>query len=163
MTVTRGGRGGFRLAPTPDGPDGLAMNTSFGLVRHALAAVIFSLVASVGWAADSGDLGEATGSVSIPSGLSRAQVRTAAEQALIGRQWDVKSKADDRVVGYLKHRSNEATLTLVLTDTQVEIFCVGWQVDKKTGVREKPEQPTGWIKYIKGDLTKIMARASGAK
>ena len=139
------------------------MKTQFGFGRHALAAVIFAVVASVGWAAESTDLGQAAGNVSVPSGLSRAQVQTAAEQALIGRQWEVKSKADDRVVGYLKHRSNEATLSLVLTDKQVEIFCVGWQINKKTGVREKPEQPTGWIKYIKGDLTKIMARASGTK
>jgi hypothetical protein len=34
---------------------------------------------------------------------------------------------------------------------------------KSTGVRKKPEQPTGSIKYIKGDLTKILTRAAGAK
>ena len=132
-------------------------------MRHALAAMLFTWAVAMVGAAESSDLGQAAGSVAIPSGLSRAQVQTAAEQALIGRQWDVKSKSDERVVGYLKHRSNEATLTLVLTDKQVEIFCVGWQVNKTTGVREKPEQPTGWIKYIKGDLTKILTRAAGAK
>ena len=132
-------------------------------MRHALAAMLFTWAVAMVGAAESSDLGQAAGSVAIPSGLSRSQVQTAAEQALIGRQWEVKSKSDERVVGYLKHRSNEATLTLVLTDKQVEIFCVGWQVSKSTGVREKPEQPTGWIKYIKGDLTKILTRAAGAK
>ena len=139
------------------------MNNYPALMRHALAALIFTLFVAVGGAAESSDLGQHAGNVPVPAGLTRAQVQTAGEQALLGRQWEVKSKSDDRVVGYLKHRGTEATLTLVLTDGQVDIYCVGWQVNKKTGAREKPEQPTGWIKYIKGDLAKILTRATGAK
>jgi hypothetical protein len=133
------------------------------LIRHVLAAMIFTLVVAVGSAAETSELGQHAGNVPVPAGLTRAQLQIAAEQALLGRQWEVKSKSDDRVVGFLKHRGIEATLTLVLTDGQVEIYCVGWQVNKKSGAREKPEQPTGWIKYIKGDLTKILTRTTGTK
>ena len=34
----------------------------------------------------------------------------------------------------------------------VEIHCVGWKINKKTGERKKPEQPEGWLENIQADL-----------
>ena len=132
-------------------------------VRHAVLFFIFALIPAVGFSAEAIDLGQPAGSVMVPAGFSRAQVQTIVEKALLGRQWEVKSKADDKVVGYIKHRGNEATLTLVISDKQVDLFCVGWQINKKTGVHEKPEQPTGWLKYIRGDMAKLLAKAPATK
>lgn len=83
--------------------------------------------------------------------------------ALSAREWGIKAKTDDRVVGYLKHRSSEATVTLIYNESKIDLFCVGWQIDKKTGVRGKPEQPKGWLNYIKGDITKIFNRTVSKK
>jgi len=90
-------------------------------------------------------------------------VQKAIVTALIGRKWDVKAKTGDRVVGYLKHRSNEATLTLVYDATKVELYCVGWQIDKKTGAREKPEQPERWLRNIQNDLPRFFSRMLATK
>jgi hypothetical protein len=109
------------------------------------------------------EVGEAAGSVPVPAGISHATVQDAIVKALLGRQWEVQSKGDDRVVGYLKHRSNEATLTFICSETKVDLFCVGWQINKKTGAREKPEQPKGWLNYIRTDLSKILNRPAAAK
>jgi hypothetical protein len=66
-------------------------------------------------------------------------------------------------VAYLKHRSNEATLTLVYSATKVDLFCVGWKIDKNTGAHLKPEQPAGWLKYIREDLGRLLLQESSAK
>jgi hypothetical protein len=139
-----------------------AMKTIPYRLRCALLAAAFAFLGSTVFAADS-ELGQAAGSVPIPTGVSRAATQAAIEQTLLGRQWDVTSKTDGQVVGHIKHRSNEATLTLIYSDTKVDLFCVGWQIDKKTGTREKPEQPTGWLKYIRSDLAKKLSRAAEVK
>ena len=64
----------------------------------------------------------------------------------------MQSETDDRVVGYLKHRSNEAKVTLVYSTAKVEIHCVGWKINKKTGERKNPELPKGWLENIQADL-----------
>ena len=114
-------------------------------------------------AADDPELGVAAGTVLVPEGKSATEVQDAIVHALLGRQWEVKQKGSDRVVGYLKHRTNEATLTLIYSTTKVELFCVGWQIDKKTGRREKPEQPKGWLNNIRTDLGKILNRPASSR
>lgn len=133
------------------------------LLRGALWVAAFSIMVPVGSALAASEFGEAAGSVSVPAGVSKEAVQDAIVKALLGRQWDVKSKESDKVVGYLKHRSNEATVTLVYSETKVDLFCVGFQINKKTGVREKPEQPKGWLNYIRSDLGKILNRPAGNK
>ena len=113
------------------------------------------------YAAAAGELGEAVGSISVPGKRSEAEVQDVLVRALIGRQWEVVSKGPDRVVGYLKHRGNEATLTFVYSTSKIDMFCVGWKIDK-AGVRQKPEQPKGWLNYIKGDISKILSRTGAA-
>ncbi len=127
------------------------------LVLAAFATAFFAQSKAV--AADEADLGQPAGSVAVPEGLSAKEVQGAIIASLIGRQWTVQSKTDERVIGYLKHRSNEATLTLVYDATKIELYCVGWAINKKTGERQKPEQPEGWLKFIRGDIAKNLARS----
>lgn len=107
--------------------------------------------------------GDLIATIPVPTGFSSEEVQEAIVATLLGRLWGVKSKDDGRVVAYLKHRSNEAKVTLVYDASKVELYCVGWQIDKKTGVREKPEQPKGWLKNIQADLTKHFNRITTQK
>lgn len=113
------------------------------------------------YAAAASELGEPAGSISVPGKRTEAEIQDVVVRALVGRQWEVVSKGPDRVVGYLKHRGNEATLTIVYSSAKIDLFCVGWKIDK-AGVRQKPEQPKGWLNYIKGDISKILSRTSSA-
>ena len=111
-------------------------------------------------AAPASELGQPAGSIAIPTGVSASAVKTAIVTALAGRQWTVVSQSDERVVGHLKHRSNEATVTFIIGSSAVEMHCVGWQIDKKTGVHEKPELPDRWLKNLKNDIPKFLARGT---
>jgi hypothetical protein len=91
--------------------------------------------------------------------LTTERVQEVAVQTLIGREWAVDSKSTGEVVGYLKHRSNEALVTLKYDATKVDIYWVGYEINKKTGERKKPEQPTGWLNNIKKDLAKRLTQA----
>lgn len=137
------------------------MNIKNYLTRRSLVAVAFALLLSqfpaAGALADN-DLGQSAGAVVVPSGVTASEVQDAIVMALSGRQWGIKAKTDERVVGYLKHRSNEATVTLIYNNSKIDLYCVGWQIDKKTGAREKPEQPKGWLKNLQVDITKNLNR-----
>ena len=100
------------------------------------------------------DLGQQAGTVNVPAGVTLSEVQNTIVMVLSAREWGIKEKSDGRVVAYLKHRSNEATVTLTYDTTKIDLHCVGWQINKKTGVHEKPEQPTGWMNHIKSDLAK---------
>lgn len=130
--------------------------------RVLVAAAITLCFLRVG-AAENSELGQSAGTVSVPAGVSKTEVRDAIVAALSDREWGIKEKTDDRVVGYLKHRSNEATVTLIYDQSKIDLFCVGYQIDKKTSAREKPEQPKGWLNNIKGDITKILNRTVSKK
>ena len=142
------------------------MNISIRSVRCTVLVAAISFLFSFGAAAAApagADLGQPAGSIVVPSGMTAAEVQTAIVAALSGRQWLVTEKTTDRVVGYIKHRKNEATLTLIYDTSKIELYCVGWRIDKTTGEREKPEQPKGWIKYIEKDLTRNLNRGTAAK
>jgi hypothetical protein len=139
-------------------------HTSALFARVATWALVLVLglgTAGASYAAETAESkGELFGSVPVPAGLSKTAVQDAIVAVLLGRQWGVQSKDDGVVVGYLKHRSNEATVTLTYDTSKVDIYCVGYEIDKKTGVRKKPEQPKGWLKNIQGDLVKNFNRAA---
>lgn len=124
-----------------------------------LALVLGLSLAARTWAADADDKGQLFATVPVPAGLSSGEVSDAIVATLMGRQWGVKSKSDGQVIGYLKHRSNEATVTMFYDTSKVDIYCVGYQIDKTTGTREKPEQPKGWLKNLQSDLTKRFNKA----
>lgn len=137
-------------------------SVSFTRLSIWLMALVLALGASLpafaATAAAEGK-GEFINAVPVPEGLSESEVQSAIVATLLGRQWGVKSKADGVVVGYLKHRSNEATVTLTYDTSKVELYCVGYEINKKTGVRKNPELPKGWLKNIQADLTKNFNRA----
>ena len=138
----------------------------FARARGALALVFAFFAFSSAFAAEApggDDLGQSVGTIPIPPNLSKAEVKDTIIKAFTHREWGIKSEGDDRVVGYLKHRSNEAQLTLVFDQQKIDMFCLGWQIDKKTGVREKLEMPKSWINNIKSDVTKGFNQIVGTK
>ncbi len=130
----------------------------------ALFAAAVPATASLARAADettaaneNEELGEHFADIAVPAGLTKEEIQNAIVQALTSREWEIKQKTDRRVVGYLNHRGNEATVTMLLGADQVEIYCEGWAVNKRTGERIKPEQPRGWLKFLQRSLTKAFA------
>lgn len=132
------------------------MTTSLFPRSWAALAAAFCLISAALLAADSDSPtlpGPQVGTVPVPSGYSAAQVKEVVAQSFLAREWAVKIKTDDRVVGYLNHRGNEATLTVQIDAGQLTFFCDGWAVDK-AGKRIKPEEPKTWIANMKKDVTK---------
>lgn len=92
--------------------------------------------------------------VDVPAGrLSAAEVREVVLRASIGRAWEVKVDADRRIVIYLNQRKNEATVTYEYDESVVTAYCEGYATNGK-GVRKGPEQPTGWLSFLRKDITK---------
>ncbi len=89
-----------------------------------------------------------------------ARVQDMISGVLLARQWEVQEKANDHVVGHIKHRHSEAFLTLAFDSREIRLYCEGWKIDKKTGVHIKPELPDSWIENIRNDLTRRLNQAS---
>lgn len=144
------------------------MKYSFSCLRMImpLAAFVMSLGFVATANADYDDIKETgthVATIPVPTGFTAAEVQEAIVATLAGRQWGLKAREEGTVVGYLKHRSNEAKVTFNYDTSKVDLYCIGWQVDKKTGVREKPEQPKGWLKNLQADLTKHFNRITTQK
>lgn len=131
----------------------------FGPLRAVAIAAALCAVTLPG-AAASEDVGDYYGTVMVPEGVSGKDVQQAIISTLIAREWGVKKKSDGAVVGYLKHRRNEATVTLTYDKVKVDIHCIGWAINKRTGERKRPELPMGWLKNIQTDLTKHLNLAA---
>jgi hypothetical protein len=105
------------------------------------------------------NLGPLAFTVAVPENrLSLKQIHAAVVNSAMRREWLVKDNSETRPVIYLLHRGNEATVTFLITEKSVEAYCVGFAVDK-AGNRKKPEQPTGWLKYLNRDITKAIETA----
>jgi hypothetical protein len=141
------------------------MTTSLLTRSWAAMAAAFCLMSATLLAADSASpsaLGPQVGTVPVPAGYSAAQVKEVVAQCFLAREWEVKIKADDRVVGYLNHRGVEATMTVQIDGPQLTFFCDGWKVDK-AGKRIKPEDPKTWIANMKKDVTRRLLTPPAAK
>ncbi len=108
------------------------------------------------------EAGKSFGSVPVPAGLSLPDVKEAIVVSLVQRSWTVAEKTDTKIVGTLKHRGIDATITLTYNASSVEIYCEGWKIDK-AGVRTKPDIPDGWAENIKKDVNKRMNIAAARK
>lgn len=133
-----------------------------------LAALVAAFVLVVGAttaarAQDDAGPGQFVAAIDVPAGLSKEDVQGTIVMVLSSRAWALKAKEDGKVVGYLKHRSNEATVTLTYDDKKISLYCVGYEINKKTGERKKPELPNGWLNNIKGDLNKRLNQATAQK
>ena len=137
---------------------------AFGFLRTsplAFAALALLAMAPLPASAEDTDaeMGPQAFTVSVPEGkLSLKQIHDAVIRTAIGREWNVKEDGETKVVIYLLHRKNEATVTFLITEKAVEAYCVGYVVDK-AGNRKKPEQPSGWLSNLKKDLTKLINEA----
>lgn len=107
-------------------------------------------------------MGEFVGTLNVPTGISPAETRDIVIQSLAAREWTVKEKSGNRVVGYLKHRGNEATVTFLLEGSEIKYYCEGWAINKK-GERKKPEQPKGWLGFLQKDINKRLNYLSATK
>lgn len=140
------------------------MNSPMHLLHRLLVLVTgFIALASAAnsFAADA-NLGAPQGSVPVPASLSKDAVQGVIIETFVGRAWAIQEKADGKVVGYLKHRHSEATVTMVYDDKQVSLYSVGYEIDKTTGARKEPKQPEGWLKNLRSDLAKRLNKATAA-
>lgn len=141
------------------------------IVRYFLAAVAcaaaFSFTPSAAIAATevaaTEDPGQPYGIVLVPAGHSLAEVKAAVVNALVARQWVIKSETGDRVVANINHRGDDATLTVVFSTAEVSLFCAGWHLNKKTGAHDKLEHVAGWTVSIRKDLAKALRTTGGKK
>ena len=124
------------------------------------AAVAFAALVPVPAPNSAADLGPLAFTIPVPEGrVSLKQVHAAVLQGAIGREWNVKQDTETKVIIYLLHRRNEATVTFLISATSVEAYCVGYAVDK-AGNRKKPEQPEGWLNNLRQDITKGINEAA---
>lgn len=141
------------------------MTTSLFLRSWAAMAAAFCFLSAVMTAADSSapeTPGPLVGTLLIPAVYSAAQVKEAIARCFVGREWAVKIKTNDSVVGYLNHNGVEATMTVKIDNGQLTFFCDGWKVDK-AGKRIKAEEPKRWIANMKKDVSQSMGLPPPAK
>ncbi len=97
------------------------------------------------------------GNIEIPSEkITTEDAQKAIMRALNNRKWTIREESADRVVAYLRRHTNEAQITFVITGRTIEISCWGYDINRNTGERKKPELPASWIKYIKADLSRFL-------
>lgn len=136
---------------------------SFTSLLSRLGLVVtaaFCFVAGSVRAADQQPVGQLAYTIPVPAGkLSLQQVHDIVMAAAVGRAWGVKEDAKDRIVIYLNHRKNEATVTFLISEKDVTAYCEGYATDGK-GTRKGPEQPKGWLKYLNEDITKGLNKAA---
>lgn len=125
------------------------MNARIPVSFRLLALVVFSLFACSLVAAEKT---ASLGSIAVPDGLKPEAVKEAIASALAVRNWTVTEKTAEKVVGHIKQRNNEATLTLHYTRKEITLSGEGWKLGK-TGERVKPEVPKGWVDNIRKDVT----------
>jgi hypothetical protein len=106
--------------------------------------------------------GTQVGTLRLANGMDSARVQDMICSVLFARGWEVKEKANDHVVGHIKHRGSEAVLTLVFDSKLIQMYCEGWKIDKNSGSHIKPQLPDGWIENVRDDLTKRLAQTPTA-
>lgn len=104
--------------------------------------------------------GTQVGTLRMPRRMEPAQVQDAIAAVFRGRGWDVTEKADDHMIGHIKHRSTEAVLTVVYDADLIQLYCEGWKIDKQTGAHLKPELPDSWIENVRNDLNERLAQTT---
>jgi hypothetical protein len=109
--------------------------------------------------------GELAFSIEVPPQLTAQEVNKTVVMASMGRDWTIKEDAVGRVVIYLNHRNNEATVTYLISDKQIQAYCVGYRFYSKGTSNESksPSQPKGWLGNLNRDITKGLQQAAYLK
>lgn len=100
------------------------------------------------------------GSLPVPAGLSAEDISKCVAQSFNERSWTIRERSDERVVGYLKQRANEAEIVVTINEDSVDLECWGYSINKRTGERKRPELPNGWINFLKKSITKNLQTKS---
>lgn len=125
-----------------------------------MTGAAFAAMAPVPAPENDNDWGILAFTIPLPEGkVSQKQVHAAVLKAAIGREWSVKVDLANKVVIHLLHRSNEATVTFLISEKNIEAYCLGYAVDKQ-GNHKKPEQPERWLNYLKKDITEAINQAT---
>lgn len=99
--------------------------------------------------------GHSVGKVTLPSGYTLEQVRKAAIQAALAREWELVKDSPDQLIIHLEHRGYDSTITIVMEATSIELFSDSYKVKKNNRI---PEDPEKWIKNLKKDIPAYLAR-----
>jgi len=104
-------------------------------------------------AADNADYGMLWGSVEVPDGVSKDQVKKGILLAAANRGWTIRDKSSNGKV-VLHHESGSWVSTVVLTYDKSEVRI--YHTSTKSG---KPKVP-GWLDFLKKDIIKNLNTAS---
>ena len=122
----------------------------------ATAILFFFFSAALMRGADAAPAGIPAFRIEVPgTKLSVQEVHNIVMAASVQRQWGVKEDTAEKIVIYLSHRKNEATVTYLFSEKHIQAYCEGFATDGK-GTRKGPEQPTGWLTRLKNDITKSL-------
>lgn len=92
------------------------------------------------------------GTITVPAGAKLDKVAMAVRSAFLGRKWGILRDESGVIIGHLKHRKWDATLTVEFDEKQIKIYSDSWEVTDR-GVRIKPDLNEGWLKNIKNDIS----------
>jgi nitrite reductase/ring-hydroxylating ferredoxin subunit len=90
----------------------------------------------------------------VPANLSEAQIRKALVNALVGRNWIVKSDQPGQLVGYQSNPKREATVTFTYSASAIEVAWHAALFNKKTGAYTRADRNHArhsWYKFHKTD------------
>lgn len=125
-------------------------------LRTALLATFGMLAGAV--ASRAAPAGELAFTIDLPAGRSLADIGNTLVVISSARTWNIKERADDRLVIQLVHRKVDATVTYLISEQKILAYCEGYQVDGN-GKRGKPEQPARWLKYLQEDIRRLLVTA----
>ncbi len=102
------------------------------------------------------EYGTPAGTIAVPDGLDRADVRHAIVEGSSVRGWLVKSQDDGKIVVTYQKSSWIAKLTLIYDRAQIDFY----SDSTRNG---KPKLPKSWIDNLKDDITQKLRAAKAMK
>lgn len=93
--------------------------------------------------------------INIPD-ISSESARDAVTRAAMGRKWSIEKLENGDIQTKLLHRSFDSTLTFKVKDGSIEVWSVSYEIKKKTQVRVKRDEPSGWIRNLHKDILTLL-------
>ena len=138
------------------------MNTPLSRLRGGFLAAIlaFFFSSALLHAADTTPPGVFAFTIEVPGEkFSTEALTNLVQNAAKGLGWTIKDSSATQTTTYLNHRKNEATVTYLVSAKQITAYCEGYSIDAN-GKRQGPQQPKGWLKYLREDILKGLNSAS---
>ncbi len=126
-------------------------------ILRFLFSVSFALgLITAAHAADDADYGALWGSVIIPDGLGKDDVKKGTLMAAAGRGWVIKDKSSsDKIILFREEGAWVSNVVLTYDKTEMKIY-------HKSAKGGKSREPS-WLKYLKQDIQKNLTVASISK